>query len=197
MKRITFPFLFLVLAIACCQGLQGQDFSPSKGCFKATATLTPGYVLSQGGGRAHVHGFAEYFLNEKISLSGDVFFHAVQLPVSANWIHREAHGLFLGGYYHWTYRGHDIYVGFQSGLQTGFADFLKEPADPRLLPPAPAVSLVLGYTYYFNRWFHFFTQPRFTYARLANNLVRDVSDFRFSAGLGFHISSLTKRKESS
>lgn len=108
MKRITFQFLFLVLAISCFQGLLGQNFSPSKGCFKAAATLTQGDVLSQGGGRAHVHGFAEYFLNKKISLSGDVFFHAVQLPVSANWIHREAHGLFLGGYYHWTHRGHDI-----------------------------------------------------------------------------------------
>lgn len=172
---------------------RAQNFTPGAGLLRATATLTPAYAPVMSGGRVFLHGFAEFFVADRISLSGDGYLHIVNMHTLASWQNKRSHGLFFGGYYHWIRGGHEVYTGFQPGLQFGYLEYFSQPGF-RESRPFPSVALVAGYTFQLNRWFHFFVQPRFVYGRMTNGGIADFSDFRLSAGLGFHLSSA--RRES-
>ena len=58
----------------------------------------------------------------------------------------------------------------------------------------PLASLVIGYNYYVHRYFHFFVQTRFIAGQHLYNEHKDLSEFRFSAGLGFNINTIKNKQ---
>ena len=50
----------------------------------------------------------------------------------------------------------------------------------------PLLSPVLGYNLYIHKIFHFFIQTRFVFGQHNHDMNKNLSEFRFSAGLGFN-----------
>ena len=174
---------------------------------KASATITPGYLLNKQQTNIYINGFLEYFPEEHVSLRGEsfVFVGAQQKPA----LLQQNSNLLFGAAYHFHKNRFDYFIG----LETGVA--LTKPNktyDSTVFPIGfvlpqtlvggtpfegtyhykilPVLAPFTGITFHVSDYFNFFLNAHYIKSRYygyqyGKTLLLD--EIRISAGLGFSI----------
>ena len=173
-----------------------------KNMLKASATLSPGYMLSETQTNIYVHGHLEYFAEEKVSLRGDGFwFTGAQQKPS---LLKENSTLLFGGLYHFHKNRFDYFVGLQTGMSftkptdtyydiytvSGISITITQGTNSYSAKALPVISPFTGITFYPGKYVNFFLEARYVSGRYfgyngGSTLFMD--EIRISAGLGFQI----------
>jgi hypothetical protein len=162
--------------------------------FRAHATLSPGFLLSEGGGLINAVGDAEYFLSNQASVRFDVSYYL--LSIGAPTVDMN-HGLYVGMCFRPTLRSFAPFAGFQPGLHLSRLAPINEVEQP--LQFVPVISGIAGFNWYFTGFLHASAGVRLlhgnTYEAFNTNGNRAVSltELRAWLGLGFHVQ--TKRRK--
>lgn len=160
-----------------------------KGLLRAQATLSPSYMFADKGSYFYLHGNMEGYVSDKISISGEGYYNLGNSSGNTT-IFDYNHSLFFGASWHFTKKNNDLYLGLQPGLsftKINEAETLRSKSQMGL---DPLFSTVLGYNFYVNRFFHFFLQSRLIIGQHVYDVPVDISELRFSAGLGFNLNTI-------
>ncbi|MFN8295371.1 MAG: hypothetical protein U0T69_04205 [Chitinophagales bacterium] len=162
-----------------------------KGLLKTQITISPAVFFKNKQSLFYLHGNVEGFVTCKISVTGDAYMSLGNTGVAAPTF-KFNHNIFFGASYHITKKNNDFYLGLQPGISITKVILLSDNTKPAKTGVNPVVAIVIGYNYYVHKYFHFFVQSRFVTGQHLYNTRKDLSEFRFSAGLGFNINA--KRK---
>lgn len=153
-----------------------------KGLLRATGTIAPGIMLKENISTISLHGNLEYYIADNISMRGDIFYFLKAKDNNGSNPFNFNHSLFTGASNHFKTKNHfDPYFAFQPGIA-----YANNNSTTQI---NPLVSSVLGFNYYFERWFHLFIEGRYIYGKnISEAGVVSLSELRFSFGLGFNLS---------
>ena len=101
--------------------------------------------------------------------------------------------LFFGFNYHFTKKNNDLYIGLQPGLSLTKLNETENNLTQSQFGVNPLFSSLIGYNYYVTKFFHFFIQSRLVIGQNNYTIQKNLSEIRFSAGLGFNINSLKEK----
>jgi hypothetical protein len=160
---------------------QGESAFVKKGTIKAIATLSLSKIFSNNLSPFYLHGNLEYYLDEKISVSGEGYYFLGDLSREKS-VFNLHHSLFFGTNFHFIKNNNDFYIGFQPGIVVSELKMFTSKTFVN-----PLISVNVGYNFYVNRYFNFFILVKNTYGENILIIPFNISDVRFSAGLGFHI----------
>jgi len=171
--------LFLMLHFS----LYSQDENAfvNKGTIKAMATLSPSKIFSKNISPFYLHGNLEFYLDKKISVSGDGYYFLGDLSNEKSTFNFH-HSLFFGTNFHFIKNNNDFYIGFQPGIDISEINSFSSKTLVN-----PLISVNVGYKLFVSRYFNFFILMKNTYGENILIIPFNISDIRFSAGLGFHI----------
>lgn len=169
---------------------------------KASATLSPGFMLGQSQNNIYVNGHLEYFAEERVSLRGDGFWFtgAQQKPQ----LLKENSTLLFGGLYHFHKNRLDLFAGLQTGMgftrptdtqssqlnTSGAASVSSQATESYKLKAIPVISPVTGVTFYAGKYVNFFLEVRYLSGRYfgyQSGSTLHMDELRLSAGLGFQL----------
>lgn len=180
--------LFLVLLL----GAVGQEVFSQEiirdGLIRAQLTLSASQMLAEKQSNFYLHGNVEVYLNKKFSLSGEGYHYLGGLS-SGTQLFKTNESFFFGASWHFTKNNSDLYVGLQPGLAIVQLNEWENSNSPTHMGTSPVFSSVVGYNYFVNRIFHFFIQTRIVSGQHLYDVPKDLTEFRFSAGLGFNLNS--------
>lgn len=139
----------------------------------------------------YLHGNLEGFLEDNVSLSGEGYLSlgntsSVKSKFDYN------HSLFCGINWHFTRKNNDLYIGIQPGLSFTKLSSVENNLATTSNGVNPLFSTVVGYNFYLNKFFHFFLQSRLVIGKHGYDMSKNLSELRFSAGLGFHINAIKR-----
>ncbi|MCC6251838.1 MAG: hypothetical protein IT238_05195 [Bacteroidia bacterium] len=185
-KRLIIILFVFFAAIP--ENARSQNEIIKAGLIRTQATISFSDMLNSGNSYFYLHGNMEAYFNSKISFCGDAYAYMGALNGVSDFAYN--HNIFFGFLYHLTQKQNDTYLGFQPGMA-----FTRLNENKFLLTHSqaginPEFSLVLGNNYYINPYFHFFVQGRLIVGSHNYNVHQNLSEFRFSAGLGFNINTL-------
>lgn len=160
-----------------------------KGLIKSELTLSPSTMFSGKQSNFYLHGGFEGFVSPKISLSGEGYYYLGTIS-SDNSIFKFNHSLFFGASKHFTKGKSDFYLGIQPGVSITKLDESVNNFEKTHVGVNPLASSVVGYNFYVNRFFHFFVQTRFIAGQHNFDVHENISEFRFSAGLGLNLNTM-------
>jgi len=180
--------------------VQSQDFV-QKSRINAHGTIAPGFSLYDMKGTVSLQGQMEYFIHEKVSIRGDVFWFVDYLNSDDPGFLDDKAALFSGITYHFAENKHlNPYVALQPGIgmartifysTTGNVSFAVMDNSYHFFPMA---SVALGTYYYANNWFYFFGEVRGSTGKYFSPFdVKEAGELQFSFGLGFSL--LTKKNK--
>jgi hypothetical protein len=160
------------------------------GLLKTTMTISPSKSLSSKNSYFYLHGLLEGYLSKKISVSGDGYFYQGMINEARSDFNYN-YSLFFGFARHFTKNNLDFYIACQPGVMITkinppfdfFWDNTKTAVNP-------AFSTSLGINYYVGKYMHLFAQTRLVLAEHNTDYPKNISDLRFSAGLGFNFNSI-------
>jgi hypothetical protein len=92
--------------------LTGKDIL-RKGLVRAQVTISPGWTIADGNTNLYLQGDMEYFLQDKVSLKGDISYFIA--TVGDGYL-KHNHSLFFGAQYHFPVKRFDPYIGFHPGV---------------------------------------------------------------------------------
>ncbi|MGV3630412.1 MAG: hypothetical protein ACO1O6_04375 [Bacteroidota bacterium] len=180
-----------LILLFCLSGLSlhAQEESVIRaGLIKTTLTISPSKSLSSPNSYFYLHGMLEGYLSKSISVSGEGYFYQGMIKGAASEFSRN-HSLFFGFSKHWTKNNLDFHIGLQPGVS-----FTELAPGPSVMSPKtsvnPSVSAIAGLNYFAGKYIHFFIQSRLVLAEHQTDIARNISDLRFSAGLGFNINTM-------
>lgn len=179
--------------------LTGPDIL-RKGLLRAQATLSPGWTIADGNTNLYLQGDMEYYLQDKISLKGDVSYF---LDTQGNGYLKHNHSIFFGAQYHFPYKRFDPYIGFHPGISLVQARNPDRgtPEVPVAYPESvfkvsPAISVATGFNFYVWRYIHFMANVKYIHAthptEWGTNYALD--EFRVSFGLGWNVNMIKQKK---
>jgi hypothetical protein len=191
MEKINKCLLFLFFAI-----FFSPFFSHSqeqeiirKGLLRAQLTYSPSYMFADKNTYFYLHGNIEAYLTNTISVSGEGFYFLGKQSAKDSDIAFN-HTLFYGFNKHFVKGNNDFYVG----IQPGFSIMKLNPPIFAWQSPKvgvnPVFSAIVGYNFYINKVFHFFLQSRIVAGENHTYQYKNITEFRFSAGLGFNLNAL-------
>jgi len=207
MVRGIFVFIFVVCSFgAIAQRQQGLVYYPPPelgyrvpGLLSASATFTPAAMLNRKSNNYYLSGFAEYQLDNRLSLRSDNYFH-MNGNGNPTFVHRGFRSYF-GAFYHLNQSrvdNWDVKFGFQPGItfmrSYSYQDLMFPDASDWVV--SPSFSLSVGFDYYVWKYFHFFTNLAYvnsTMRGLPTGAER-TDELMFSAGLGFQIRTIKQRR---
>ncbi len=178
----------LLIPLILLSGELAAQNGTNSGLLEANLTLTPGFMIHRPVTNIYLHGYLEYFPENKISIRGDGFFHTGnQGQPSAI---TQNHSLLFGGVYHFCKGNLDPFFGLQQGLQftrsnlAPSAEFRAESS-----PPAPVISGFTGLKYYVHPNFHLFASLRYLKALHFSPGFGMIAmdEIRISAGLSLQV----------
>lgn len=155
------------------------------GLIRAQLTISPSYNISENQSYFYIHGNAETYLDKKLSIAGEGYYYLGNLS-SENSSFDFNHSLFFGASYHFLKNNNDLYVGIQSGISITKLNDQENNLLNTNTGVNPLLSPVLGYNLYIHKIFHFFIQTRFVFGQHNHDRNKNLSEIRFSAGLGFN-----------
>lgn len=192
--------LFIALLIS--PVLTAQDGSNPlneyKKMIKATATISPGFMLNNKQTNIYIHGHIEFFPESKISLRGDAFWFvgAQEKPQLFNGNSM----ITFGAAYHLRKNRFDVAFGLQPGVMltqpnSTMWDTFKNLAHTYYqvnynYTAVPVISPYVGLTFYPGKYVNFFAEVRYNngkYFSYTNGTTLFLSEIKISAGLGFQI----------
>lgn len=158
------------------------------GLIKTTMTISPSKSLTSPNSYFYLHGMLEGYLSKSISVSGEGYFYQGMIRGNKSDFSYN-HSLFFGFSKHWTKNNLDFHMGVQPGVS-----FTQLASDSLILQAKtsvnPSFSAIVGLNYFAGKYLHFFIQSRLVLAEHQTDAARNISDLRFSAGLGFNINTL-------
>lgn len=160
-----------------------------KGLWNGQLTLSPSTMFSNKESYFYLHGNIEGFISNSISLAGEGYYYLGNLSSDESTFQYN-HNLFFGASKHFVKNNHDIYFGFQPGIALTKLNPITNHLTETSSGTNPIFSTVLGYNFYVNNLFHFFVQTRYVTGEHNFDINKNLSEFRFSAGLGFNLKSL-------
>ncbi len=196
---VTRFVLTTAAAVMCLPIVFSQEFKKD-GMLRATTTLVVGKPFAVSTTHAYVKGELEYQLEETWSLRGDTYYNVGNIGGASKKFYDEYHSVFAGVSYHFTKeKQFDPYLGIQAGVL--WSEVIKSPVllptpfEPQRTSIDPLASLHGGFNYYAKNYFHLFMNIRYLYGiRSGEGGIKDLSEIRFSFGLGFNINVKKKRK---
>lgn len=181
---------------------------------KASATITPGYMLSTPQTNIYVNGFLEYFPEDHVSLRGESFVMVGSQQKPA--ILKQNSCLTFGAAYHFHKNKLDYFIGLETGvaivkpndtqdstygwhdpaIPLGATNFFVKYTTDYSYKVLPVFVPVTGITFHMSDYFNIFLNVHYVKARYfgyqyGKTLLLD--ELRISAGLGFSI-HLKKKK---
>lgn len=201
-KKIIFLFCIVILnGFADSYSQETKKQFIHKGLLRATGTIAP-----TTSSNIYLHGVSEYYVADNISIRGEIFYSMKSSFFEYN------HSLFTGPSYHFKTSNHfDPYFGLQPGIAASKRnDYSLMICDPAACPDyysnlpeqefSPLISPLIGFNFYFERWFHLFMETRYVIGKHISTdgfPPHSLSEFRFSFGLGFNLSVFKPKTPSS
>jgi hypothetical protein len=184
-KKIIYWILLLVFPI--CLNAQEKPIIRS-GLTSGQLTLAPSYMFQDRTGQFYAHGSLEVFLQPKVSFIGEGFYHLGSLDDKKTF--DANHNIFFGLGYHFTKGANDLLLALQPGVSFTKLNEQENALIKSHLGVNPVVAPTIGYTIYVSRFFHFFVQSKLVIGGHKYDVQKSLTEFRFSAGLGFNINAL-------
>ena len=188
-KIIRLCYIILFLASTLTVNAQEETII-KKGLVRIQGTISPSKMLSFNESRFYLHGNIEGYASKKVSVVGESYFDLGSLTEGRNSF-KYNHKVFFGANYHFTHNNSDIYISVQPGVAITKLNIITTlPVDAGSSTGInPIFSSVLGYNYFVNQYFHFFVQSRFILGQHNYDAHVNLSEFTFSAGLGFNLNT--------
>lgn len=193
MVKIKFIFTSLLFFVSIIFLAQENDAFVRKGLLKATATISPSFMLNRNINNIYVSGELEYFLENKVSVRGDCFWYRdsqQDIPFL-----KENSMIFFGALYHFSKKKHDVFIGIQPAAilsQPNMLDtsFVNYPAQIN-----PGISFIAGYTFYVWDYCNFFLNARYLNHKYVGTSKGSIylDEILLSAGLGFQLHTHKKK----
>lgn len=187
-KKIS-TFLVLFLSVMAGKTSAQDPTIIRKGLIRAQLTISPSYMFSDQRSYFYLHGNLEGYVSDRISLAGEGYYYLGDLSTGKSPIDYN-HSAFFGAAYHFTKKNNDLYIGLQPGLSITKLSDTTNSVSQATLGANPLFSPVIGYNFYVNKVFHFFIQSRLVLGEHNYDKPKNLSEFRFSAGLGFNINTI-------
>ncbi len=163
----------------------------AQGLIAASATFSPSIMLNRASNNFYLSGFAEYHLDEKVSLRSDNFYYLNSSEESS--FVDNAFRTYFGAYYHLNQRSignWDVKLGFQPGITfMRIHESINGEIQISRTVTSPSFLTSLGFDYYVWKYFHFFTNLTYMNSKLSGLISgpHKTDELVFSAGLGFQI----------
>lgn len=180
--------LMVIVSGACSlAAAQGTGAFASRGLFTASASIGPGFMLQQPRTNIYVAGDWNYFLEDRISLSGYGAWFIDQQQDNARLVQNSQ--LSFGPVYHWSRGRADIGLGFMPGVSFARLRSPGSAEDPAPTKAIPHVSLSGKATYYVWRYLHFFANVRYVHARFSGDPGGSypLDEIIVTGGLGWQV----------
>jgi hypothetical protein len=184
-KTLKLSLALILYAIG--QEVFSQDII-RPGLIRAQLTLSASQMLSENHSNFYLHGSFEGYLNKRLSLSGEGYHYLGNLSPGTE-LFKVNDSFFFGASWHLTKNNSDFYVGIQPGIAIAQLNERENNNNPTHLGVSPLLSSVVGYNYFVNKIFHFFIQTRIASGQHLYDIQKDLTEVRFSAGLGFNLNS--------
>ena len=188
MEKIKCLFVLLLLLVGSTNYAQEGTFV-KKGLLNAQLTLSPSTMFSTNESYFYLHGNFEGFVSNSISLVGEGYYYLGTISAQESTFQYN-HNLFFGASKHFTKNNHDVYVGLQPGIAFTKLNPIANNLTATSKGTNPVFSTVVGYNFYVNNLFHFFVQTRYIAGEHNFDINKNLSELRFSAGLGFNLNAL-------
>lgn len=189
MEQVRKHLILLAFCVSMVVGAQTPTYIPRKGLIKAMATISPGKMFGYGESYFYLHGNLEGYVSDNVSVSGEGYASMGQQTNSPE-AFKTINNLFFGINYHFINKNGDFFIGGQPGVC--FAQL--EPTFPKApitnTGTSPVFSALMGYNYFVGKFFNFFVEARYIAGSHNYDLHKDLSEIRFSAGLGFNINAI-------
>jgi len=181
--------LFTTIVLLATSLAMAQDATPYRGdgLLRASAAISPGFMLDAPVTNIYVNGKLEYFPEERVSLRGEAFWYIDSqqhpAPLASN------SQVAFGPFYHFGNATADLALGFEAGLSLVKPVVLEAQAVPDPLRAIPSMALCAGFTYTFWDYFHFFADARYVHARYtgASTGTIPLDEVVLSGGLGWQL----------
>lgn len=193
-KRLV--MLALVLMGLAAQAQDNNTFV-KKYLLRTQGNLSVGYMLKQKTVPAYIGGDFDYFIDERVSWYGEGSFFVTGTSDEIGYKIKHNHAILSGVNIHLTKeKRFDPYIGINPGImisQFGSTDMIIGPQYTKV-GVSPVFSAAVGINYYVGSIFNFFVRARYIQGQFfANSMERiPLSEFRFSAGLGWNWSFIQK-----
>lgn len=173
----------------CIIGFVTGQIDFQKGGIRTTLTISTSNSFATSSNYFYFNGQLGVYLNDKVSTEGEGYYFLGKFKGETN-EYTLNHSLYWGLNRHFIKNGFDFFIGIQPGVTFTKIAYPVDYAnvwDSRKLAINPSASMVTGVNYYFSKYCHFFLHYRVLYALHLTDFKRDISDMRFSAGLGFQL----------
>ena len=156
------------------------------GLIRTQLTISPTYNFADNQSHFYLHGTAESYFDKNLSIAGEGYYYLGSLN-SENSEFDFNHSIFFGTSYHFIINKNDLYVGIQPGISITKINNQENDLLIANTGVNPLISPVLGYNFYINKIFHFFIQSRFVIGEHNHDVQKNLTEYRFSAGLGLNL----------
>jgi hypothetical protein len=139
----------------------------------------------------YLHGSADYYLTNCLSVGGDVYAqvgYRGTLSTASIFIERQ-YDLFFGASYHKQKGVHDLSLGIQPGMGISRSSFVGDGN----YVFSPLFSSALNYNLWMSPYFRLFMQGRLLAGTHISSTVISLTETRVSAGLAFALPIHVKR----
>jgi len=193
-KRLV--MLALVLIGLAAQAQDNNTFV-KKYLLRTQGNLSVGYMVKQKTVPAYIGGDFDYFIDERVSWYGEGSFFVTGTSDEVGYKIKHNHAILSGVNIHLTAnKRFDPYIGINPGImisQFGSTNIIIGPQYTKV-GVSPVFSAAVGINYYVGSIFNFFVRARYIQGQFfANSMERiPLSEFRFSAGLGWNWSFIQK-----
>ncbi len=193
---VKFKSEYLLLLLLFTVTLMGQetDNFVRKGLLKATATISPSFMINRNINNIYVSGELEYFLENKISVRGDgLWYRDSQQDIP---FLKENSMIFFGALYHFSKKKHDVFIGIQPAAILSQPNMLDTSLVNYPVQINPGISIIAGYTFYVWDYCNFFLNARYLNHKYVGTSKGPVhlDEIILSAGLGFQLHTRKKDK---
>ena len=144
-------FGMIVLSIVLCINISAQDNYLLPGVLSASSTIAPSVMLNRNESNFYINGFAEYFIDRRLSLRSDNYFLVDgrnETPLID-----QAFRSYFGMAYHFGDGNWDNHIGFQPGITL----MRLTPSDEISYNPidfSGSMAVSIGTTYYVWKYFN-------------------------------------------
>lgn len=200
MQKIKISLVALLLS----NGLYAQRENGQfihKHLMRADASIVAGTMYKSNFRNVHLNGNLEYYLNNKISIRGDLNWMAgTKSQATTSTYLKDYYSVMLGGVYHFKSASHfDPYFIVQPGLayassyrvtkQALNAESISSERTNYKASIAPLGSVGIGFNYYFQQFAHLFAEGRYVYGTHLSQAAQSLSlqELRITFGLGFNL----------
>lgn len=186
-KLLSVFCLFINVSVA-----QDENNFAKTGLLKATATISPGFMLNHPITNIYVSGELEYFLQNKVSVRGDgLWYRDSQESIP---LLNQNSLVYFGALYHFSKKKHDLFIGLQPGFSISQPNDTDTAGIQYTIRINPSISLIAGYTFYVWDYCNFFINARYhkTQHIAISTGVLNLDELILSAGLGFQLHTRKK-----